>query len=32
MTDGKKFFDKVTYENIRKVATNQVDNYTTSCL
>ena len=37
MTDGKNFFnqpvknDKVTYENIRKIATGQGD-YTTSCL
>ena len=34
----KNFFDqpvkndKVTYENIRKIATGQGDNYTTSCL
>ena len=38
MIDGKNFFnqpvknDKVTYENIRKVATGQGDDYTTSCL
>ena len=38
MTDGKNFFnqpvknDKVTYENIRKVATGEGDDYTTSCL
>ena len=37
MTDGKNFFnqpvknDKVTYKNIRKIATGQGD-YTTSCL
>ena len=37
MIDGKSFFDqtvkndKVTYENIRKIATGQGD-YTTSCL
>ena len=24
--------DKVTYENIRKIATGQGDNYTTGCL
>ena len=36
--DGKNFFDqpvqndKVTYENIRKIATGQGDNYTTGCL
>ena len=36
--DGKNFFDqpvkndKVTYENIRKIATGQGDDYTTSCL
>ena len=34
----KKFFDqplknnKVTYENIIKIATGQVDDYTTGCL
>ena len=38
MIDGKKFFDqpvktdKVTYENIRKIATGQGDDYTTGCL
>ena len=38
MNDGKSFFDqpvkndKVTYENIRKVATGQRDDYTTGCL
>ena len=38
MTDGKNFFDqpvkndKVTYENIRKIATGQGDDYTTGCL
>ena len=38
MTDAKIFFDqpvknnKVTYENIRKIATGQGDNYTTGCL
>ena len=38
MTDGKNFFDqpvknnKVTYENIRKIATGQGDDYTTSFL
>ena len=38
MIDGKNFFDqpvkndKVTYENIRKIATGQVDDYTTGCL
>ena len=38
MTDGKNFFDqpvknnKVTYENIRKVATGQGYDYTTGCL
>ena len=37
LTDGKNFFnqpvknDKVTYKNIRKIATGQGD-YTTSCL
>ena len=36
--DGKNFFDqpikndKVTYENIRKIATGQGDHYTTHCL
>ena len=38
MIDGKNFFDqpvkndKVTYENIRKIAIGQGDNYTTGCL
>ena len=38
MIDGKKFFDqpvknnKATYENTRKVATGQGDDYTTGCL
>ena len=38
MTDGKKFFDqpvnndKITYENIRKIATGQGSDYTTGCL
>ena len=38
MVDGKNFFDqlvknnKVTYENIRKNATGQGDDYTTGCL
>ena len=38
MIDGKNFFDqlvknnKVLYENIRKVATGQGDDYTTGCL
>ena len=38
MMDGKKFFDQPinsdlkTYENIRKIATAQGDNYTTGCL
>ena len=38
MTDGKNFFDqpikndKATYENIRKIATGQGDDYTTGCL
>ena len=38
MIDGKNFFDqtvkddKVTYENIRKIATGQGDNYTTGSL
>ena len=37
MIDGKNFFDqpvkndKVTYENIRKIATGQGDDYTTGC-
>ena len=38
MIDGKNFLDqpvknnKTTYENIRKIATGQGDNYTTGCL
>ena len=38
MIDGKSFFDqpikndKITYENIRKIATGQGDDYTTGCL
>ena len=38
MIDGKNFFDQpvkndnVTYENIRKIATSQRDDYTTDCL
>ena len=38
MIDGKNFFDqpvknnKVTYENIRKIATGQADDYTAGCL
>ena len=38
MIDGRKFFDqlvknnKVTYKNIRKIATGQGDDYTTGCL
>ena len=37
MIDGKKFDqpiknNKVTYENIRKIATGQGDDYTTGCL
>ena len=38
MTDGKNLFDqpikdhKVTYENIRKIATGQGDDYITGCL
>ena len=37
MIDGKNFFDQPinsmtkTYENIRKIATGQGDNYTTGC-
>ena len=37
MIDGKNFFDQpvkndnVTYENIRKIATSQGDDYTTDC-
>ena len=38
MIDGKYFFDqpvkndKITFENIRKIATGQGDDYTTGCL
>ena len=38
MIDGKNLFDqpvknnKVTYDNIRKIATSQGDEYTTGCL
>ena len=38
MIDGKNFFDQTinsmikTYENIRKIATGQGDDYTTGCL
>ena len=38
MINGEDFFDqlkknnKVTYENIRKIATSQGDDYTTGCL
>ena len=38
MINGENFFDqpiknnKVTYENIRKIATGQADDYTTGCL
>ena len=38
MINGEKFFDqpiknnKVTYENMRKIATGQGDDYTTDCL
>ena len=38
MINGENFFDqpirnnKVTYENIRKIATGQEDDYTTGCL
>ena len=38
MVNGENFFDhpikddKVTYENIRKVATGRRDDYTTGCL
>ena len=38
MINGENFFDqpiknnKVTYENIRKIATGQLDDYTTGCL
>ena len=37
MIDGKNIFDqptkndKITYENIRKIATSQEDGYTTGC-
>ena len=38
MIDGQNFFDQpvrndlMTYDNIRKIATGQVDDYTTGCL
>ena len=38
MINGENFFDrriknnKVTYENVRKIATGEGDDYTTSCL
>ena len=38
MINGENFFDqpvkdnKITYENIRKTATGQGDDYTTGCL
>ena len=38
MIDGKNVFDQlikndeITYDNIRKIATGQGDDYTTSCL
>ena len=38
MIDGRNFFDQpvknnlITYYNIRKIATGQVDDYTTRCL
>ena len=38
MIDGKNIFDqlikndKITYENSRKIATSQGDDYTTGCL
>ena len=38
MTDGRNFFDQpvksnlLTYDNIRKIATSQGDDYTTGCL
>ena len=38
MIDGKNVFDqpvknnKITYKNIRKIATGQEDDYTTGCL
>ena len=37
MTDRQNFFDKpinndlITYDNIRKIATGQGDDYTTAC-
>ena len=37
MIDGKNFFDqtikndKITYENVRKIATGQGDDYATGC-
>ena len=30
--DGRNFFDIKTYDNIRKIATGQGDDYTTGCL
>ena len=38
MIDGEKKFDqplkndKISYENIRKITTDQLDDYTTGCL
>ena len=38
MIDGKNFFDQpiiydlIKFENIRKISTGQVDDYTTGCL
>ena len=38
MIDGKNFFDQPvksnmrTYDNVRKIATDQGDDYTTGCL
>ena len=38
MIDGRNFFDQtvknnlITYDNIRKIATGQGDDYTTGCL
>ena len=38
MINGRNFFDKpvksnlITYDNIRKIATGQGDDYTTGCL
>ena len=38
MINGQNFFDQpaksnlITYHNIRKIATDQADNYTTGCL